>query len=263
MSATDFLDHVQRLTEDEKRELPTLILAGREGKTPRAIRQGNAAEQRWVEGNLRLAVSIAGKYPEIGCLQFEDMIQEGVFGLMRATQSFDFEAARNTSKAFSTYAYVWIRKYIGQAISNQAPLIRLPEWVRLEARRAYLTRTNLADVLGSSPSDADVAADMGIPVERVRHLDHISQIPISLSSNPSSELDNDIDVPVHEDTEDEERSLFVQDLLSRLTPHEAEIVTMRAAGIGKDRVAKAMRTSPARIGRLEASALLKLRKEAA
>jgi len=130
----------------------------------RWARAGDArARVRLIEKNLRLVVSVAKRYGGMG-LPFEDLIQEGNIGLIKAAERFDPELGNR----FSTYAIWWIRQAIGRAIEDKGRAIRLPTHAQGKARKAARVRNELSARLGGKPADEEVGERLGWTVREVR-----------------------------------------------------------------------------------------------
>ena len=141
------------------------------------------ARARLIEKNLRLVVQVAKRYREMG-LPFEDLIQEGNIGLMKAAERFDPEMGYR----FSTYAVWWIRQAIGRALEEKGRAIRLTAHVQEKARKAVRTRNGLSAQLGREPTDEEVAEKLGWTVKEVRHAESAMSDLTSLNQPVSSDV---------------------------------------------------------------------------
>ncbi len=160
---------------NEIRRYPLLTKA-EEIELSKRIEQGDLeAKERMINSNLRLVVSIAKKYQgqELSLL---DLIQEGIFGLIRASEKFDWRKGYK----FSTYATFWIRQAIQRGLANKARTIRIPVHIGQRERKIARSWRDLAAKLGRDPTDEEVAADAELPIEQVEEVREAARTVTSL-----------------------------------------------------------------------------------
>ncbi len=247
------------LTREEEKELAKRVEKG-----------DKEARQKFLKANLRLVVSIAKRYvnrsPNLSIL---DLIEEGNIGLMRAVEKFDYRRGFK----FSTYATWWIRQAITRALADQSRTIRIPVHMVETISKYTQCKRKLVQELGREPLAEEIAIEMNMPVEKIHHIQKISQDVISLEA------------PVGEGEEDSTLSEFIEDvqsltpsqiassallrerisqILVDLTPREQKILKMRFGledGITHtlEEVGKEFGVTRERIRQIEAKALTRIK----
>ena len=246
---------IEPLTDEEIEELYT------------AKANGEDAQKRLAEANLRLVVSIAKRYVGRGML-FLDLIQEGNLGLIKAVEKFD----HTKGYKFSTYATWWIRQAITRAIADQARTIRIPVHMVETINKLIRVTRQLVQDLGRDPKPNEIAKKMDISVDRVREIMKIAQEPVSLETPIGEEEDSHLGdfIEDHDAPAPAEQASFMMlkeqltEVLDTLTDRERRVLVLRF-GIEDGRartleeVGQSFGVTRERIRQIEAKALRKLR----
>ncbi len=272
------------LTIQEEKALAIRIERGHQARealtagcysTPQEVQQLNQwVEDGWlavetlITANSRLVISVAKKYAGRG-VSFLDLIQEGNIGLIRAVKKFDYTRGFK----FSTYATWWIRQAITRALADQSRTIRVP--VHMSDKLAHLFRTQykLKQALGRDPDIDELAAELGVPPDRVVYLLQVARHPLSLEMPTNQEADSvlgdfieDVQSP-DPDTTSTETLLrqHLEQVMAELPAREALVLRMRFGltdGVQHTlrEAGDKMGVSRERVRQIEAAALRRLRR---
>ena len=252
-----------------------LLTPAEEVELAKRVERGDLeAKERMINSNLRLVVSIARKYQNIGELSLLDLIQEGMLGLIRAVEKFDWRKGFR----FSTYATLWVRQAIGRALDERGRTIRVPIGIAQRERKIANAERELAVRLGRAPTLEEVAAAADLEPKQVKELREVARTVTSLekpvgdegeaglgellpSGGPAPE--EEVEVTLREDA--------VRAVVRELPEREREVIQMRF-GLDGDRdpvsireTARRLEIRPSDVQRLERHALeeLALRRELA
>jgi RNA polymerase primary sigma factor len=262
--ATATTDALQ-LFLNEIRRYP-LLTAAEEIELAKRIEQGDLeAKERMINSNLRLVVSIAKKYQgqELSLL---DLIQEGIFGLIRAAEKFDWRKGYK----FSTYATFWIRQAIQRGLANKARTIRIPVHIGQRERKIVRAGRELSAKLGRDPTDAEIAAAAELPLSQVEEVREAARTVTSLDRPVGEEGDTALRDLLEGDTPpvDQEVELSLgEELLRRtvdeLPETERHVIQLRYGIDGEDpqplrETGRRLGLSAERVRQLESKALKRL-----
>ena len=245
-----------RLSFEEEKELSAKALAG-----------DKTAIDKLVESNLLLVVSIAKRYNGCG-LPLLDLIQEGNIGLITAAKKYD----GTKGFRFSTYATYWIRQAISRALGEHGRTIRIPANMIDLLNKVKKTAGELSQTLNRSPKDEEIAAALGVEVDKVQAVLDIAQVSSSLDTPIDDEGETSMGdlIPdtksstIEENLELEANHQIIESVLSTLSNREADIIRMRF-GIDQDKpmtleeVGQHYGLSRERIRQVEMKAMRKLR----
>jgi RNA polymerase primary sigma factor len=182
-TAPELEDSLQLFFNEARRH--PLLTAAEEVELSKRIERGDlAAKERMINANLRLVISVARKYQGQG-LPLGDLIQEGMLGLIRAVEKFDWRKGFK----FSTYGTLWIRQAIGRGLANSGRTVRLPVHIVARARKIQDAERKLAVELGRSPTEEEIAAYVELPLDEVADIRRADRGPTSLDQGVGEDGD--------------------------------------------------------------------------
>jgi RNA polymerase primary sigma factor len=245
-----------------------LLTPAEEIELSKRVERGDlAAKDRMIEANLRLVVSIARKYQNVGELSLLDLIQEGTLGLIRAVEKFDWRKGFR----FSTYATLWIRQAIGRALDERGRTIRLPINVAQRERKIANGEKELAARLGRAPTTEELAEHVKLEPSQIEELRDVARKVTSLERPLGTEGDTELGelLPGREPSPEEEvevslREQAVRAVVAELPEREQTVIRMRFGLNGQSEpvsireAARRLGVRPAEVQSIERRALADL-----
>jgi RNA polymerase primary sigma factor len=243
-----------------------LLTAAEEVELAKRIERGDmAAKERMITSNLRLVVSIARRYQTQG-ITLGDLIQEGVIGLIRATEKFDWRKGFK----FSTYATWWIRQAVQRGVANKARTIRIPVHVVEREQKVSRTERELSARLGRTPTDEEIAEHARLPISQVREVHEAARAVASTDAPIGTDGDSsfgDLFAANGPTTEDEVdatmRGDAVRRAVAKLPDRQRDVISLRFGLVGDgpnslEQIGRQLGITRERVRQIEADALRRL-----
>jgi RNA polymerase primary sigma factor len=231
------------------------------------IEDGWAAREHLITANSRLVISVAKKYMGRG-VPFQDLIQEGNIGLIRAAKKFDYRRGHK----FSTYATWWIRQAVTRAIADQGRTIRVPVHMGDQINKLLRVQHQLTQKLGRDPSIEELADALDVPPKKVENMIKVARRPLSLETPTDDEEDSvlgdfipDTDSPAPDDSATYNLlKEHLEEVMATLPPREVRILQLRyglldGEAYTLEEVGRKMGVTRERVRQIEAQALSRLR----
>lgn len=233
----------------------------------RLVKDGQEARQQLIKANFRLVVSIAKKYVGRG-VSFQDLIQEGNIGLIRAVEKFDYHRGYK----FSTYATWWIRQAVTRAIADQGRTIRVPVHMCERINKMSRVTRTLVQNLGRDPTSDEIAQELGTTSKKVEKIIEVAQRPLSLEMPVGEDKDSHLGDFIEDQKSPAPTDVAalrllrndMQEILTSLSPREGRVLQLRFGlqdGYSHtlEEVGQKFGVTRERIRQIEAKALRKLR----
>ena len=257
-------DSIQQFMNEAARH--PLLTAEEEVELSKRIERGDlAAKERMINANLRLVISIARKYQGQG-LPLGDLIQEGMLGLIRAVEKFDWRKGFK----FSTYGTLWIRQAIGRGLANSSRTVRLPVHIASQARKIRDAERELAAKLERDPTPEELSDLVGLTPREIEDIRAADRTPTSLDRGVGDseetalgDLIADDAATPDQEVQQEQGDSTVRQVVGGLPSPERDVLTLRYGLGGTEAVAlretgRRLGISAERVRQIEDRALRKL-----